>query len=51
MSGLKVLKLIRRAVIIKARLIAADRITFSRHQDKKRSFISAAGADAHKNTH
>lgn len=32
------LKLIRRAVIIKARLIAADRITFSRHQDKNRVF-------------
>lgn len=32
-------KIIRRAVIIKARLIAADRITFSRHQDNKTPFL------------
>lgn len=32
---------------MKARLIASDRITFSRHKDKNDAFISTAGADTH----
>lgn len=48
-QGLGAWKIIRRAVIIKARLIAADRITFSRHQDNKTPFLLHTRAHSSKN--
>lgn len=50
-QGLGVWKIIRRAVVIKARLIAADRITFSRHQDNKTPFLLHTRAHTPPGTH